>query len=171
MAIDKSAQLRPLVLDASVAINLLATEQPWKILAALQFCAHVPEQVLDEVGRCPVTRRHYDEAKHPFRISPNVKVVTLSPAEIDHFVDVAQYVGDGEAASIALALNRGLPLALDDRRARTIALQRDASARLIWTTELLRDRALAAAFSKDDIEGFFSAAIKHARMYVPKQDG
>lgn len=169
MSTKRGAPLRPLVLDASVAINLLATEQPWAILQALGYCAHVTEHVLGEVVRCPVTKRRYDEAKHPFRISPNVEIATLSGAEVADFVDIAQQVGDGEAASIALALGRGLPLALDDRRARAIALQRDAKAGLIWTTDLLRDPALAATFSNNDIESFFDAALRHARMHVPKQ--
>lgn len=161
-------RLRPLVLDASVAINLLATEQPWTILTALGYRALVAEQVLNEIVRCPVTKRRYDEVKHPFRISPNVEIVALNGAEIEDFVEIAQDVGDGEAASIALALARSLPLALDDRRARKIARARDPNARLLWTTELLRDNALSAAFSAEDIEALFQAALKHARMHVPK---
>jgi predicted nucleic acid-binding protein len=169
MAIERSARLRPLVLDASAAINLVATQQPWAILTALGFRALVAWQVLGEVVRCPVTRKRYDAAKHPFRISPNVEIVTLSAVETEHFIDIAQSVGDGEAASIALALSRGMPLVLDDRRARAVALERDQSVRLIWTTELLRHEALAGVFSRDDIDAFFATALRFARMYVPKQ--
>jgi predicted nucleic acid-binding protein len=160
--------LRPLVLDASVAINLLATGQPWSILTALGFRAHVPEQVLREVVRCPITQRAYSDEKHPFRISPNVEIVQLASAEVEDFVAIAQHVGDGEAASIAVALARKLPLALDDRRARSTAKARDGTIGLIWTTELLRHPTLKAAFSADDIDAFFADAIRHARMYVPK---
>ncbi|MBC7767385.1 MAG: hypothetical protein H7124_01220 [Phycisphaerales bacterium] len=161
--------LRPLVLDASVAINLLATGQPWSILAALDFRAHVPEQVLREVVRCPITKRGYEnDEKHPFRISPNVEIVQLSNAEVEDFVAIAQHVGDGEAASIAVALARRLPLALDDRRARSIAKARGGTISLVWTTELLRNPALKHAFSADQADAFFADAIRHARMYVPK---
>lgn len=168
MASKNRAQLRPLVLDASVAINLLATGEPWAILSALGYRALAPEQVLDEVVRCPITRRRYDEVKHPFKISPNVEVVALAGSEVDDFVAIAQSVGDGEAASIAVALARGLPLALDDRRARAVALARAPTARLLWTMDLLYDRALRAAYSEREIEDFIASAIKHARMHAPK---
>lgn len=162
--------LRPLVLDASVAINLLATGQPWSILTALGFRAQIPEQVLGEVVRCPITKRAYSDEKHPFRISPNVEIVQLVSVEVDDFVNIAQHVGDGEAASIAVALARRLPLALDDRRARTIAKARDGSVDLVWTTELLRHPKLRTTFSAHEADAFFADAIRHARMYVPKVD-
>jgi len=166
--VESGERFRPLVLDASVAINLLATGQPWSILTTLGFRAYVPEQVLSEVVRCPITRRAYSDDKHPFRISPNVEIVQLSSAEVEDFVAIAQHVGDGEAASIAVALARRLPLALDDRRARTIAKARDGAICLIWTTELLRHPRLKAAFSADEADAFFADAIRHARMHVPK---
>lgn len=166
--VDRREGIRPLVLDASVAINLLATGQPWTILTALGFRAHVPEQVLREVARCPITKRAYSEDKHPFRISPNVEIVQLASTEVENFVAIAQHVGDGEAASIAVALARRLPLALDDRRARNIAKARDGAIDLVWTTELLRHPRLRAAFSADEANAFFADAIRHARMYVPK---
>jgi predicted nucleic acid-binding protein len=46
-------------------------------------------------------------------------------------------LGDGECASIAAALNRGLPLAIDDNRARKKALARDPSLRLLDTVGLV----------------------------------
>lgn len=167
MANEPRLRLRPLVLDSSVAINLLATERPWEILAALGYQACVAEQVLGEVARCPITKHKYEHARHPFRLSPNVDIVRLNDVELEDFVEIAQSVGDGEAASIALAIARHWPLALDDRRARVIARRREPGLSLKWTTELLRAEAVVATFSSDEVGAFYAAALKHARMYVP----
>lgn len=156
-----------LVLDASVVINLLATERPWEILSCQGASAVVPEQVVAEVRRCPVTRKAFDDKRHPLRISPNVSVEALSLAELDLFVDLAASMGDGEAASITLAVSRGFSLAIDDRRARKIAGTRFPALRLWWSTQLLRAREVKSAFSKEEADGFVEAAIQLANMYPP----
>ena len=168
MASEKHRTLSPLVLDASVAINLLATERPWEILSCQGFRAFVPEKVVGEVSRCPVTKRVFDQSRHPIRISPNVDVVELTHAETAVFVTLAQSLGDGEAASIALAMSRRLPLALDDRRARAIAREHDGEIVLRWTTELLRAAAVIDTFAVGEPEAMFQAALTRARMYVPR---
>lgn len=157
-----------LVLDASVVINLLATGRPWEILSRQGASAVVPEQVVAEVRRCPVTKKAFDDKRHPLRISPNVSVEALSIAELDLFVDLAAFMGDGEAASIALAVSRNLSIAIDDRRARKIAGARFPALRLWWSTQLLRADGVKAVFSKEEAEGFIEAAIQLANMYLPE---
>ena len=61
-----------------------------------------------------------------------------TPADLTVFAELkALRLGDGECASIAAALNRGLPLAIDANRARKKAVARDPSLRLLDTVGLM----------------------------------
>lgn len=159
----------PLVLDASVVINLLATERAWEILACQGVRGAVTPQVIGEIRRCPVTQRSFDPERHPLRIFPNVESLVLSAAEIELFVDLAAEVGDGEAASIAVASMRKLSLALDDRRARSLAAKRFPSLPLVWTTQLLRAPQVHVAFPDGESALLFKMARERARMFVPTE--
>ena len=60
------------------------------------------------------------------------------PADLTVFAELkALRLGNGECASIAAALNRGLPLAIDDNRARKKAVARDPSLRLLDAVGLM----------------------------------
>lgn len=158
---------RLLMLDASVVINLLATERAWEIVTCQGMRPAVTPQVIAETRRCPVTKRPFDQVQHPLRTSPNVEVLSLSERELELFVELAAELGDGEAASIAVAKERALPLALDDRRARKLASSRYPDLELIWTTQLLNDPAVIATFPLDAAV-FQKLARDRARMYVPE---
>src|SRR5690242_19524143 len=93
-----------LVLDTSVWINLLATEQPWTILDALNVFSIAPEEVVREIRTNPVTKQPYPTDRHPLR-THNVEVVKLNLEELDIFLalvsqDSVDSLGDGEAAAI-----------------------------------------------------------------------
>src|SRR5579862_276045 len=119
-----------LVLDTSVWIKLLATDALEPILRALAVPCHAPEQVVAEVRRHPVTGVTFLADNHPLRqMSPTVTIVSLDSAELDVFLEIVgapagEALGDGEAAAIAVALSRGLDLAIDDRKARRILAER-----------------------------------------------
>jgi predicted nucleic acid-binding protein len=67
-----------------------------------------------------------------------VEITLDTPAELQVFGELKTLrLGDGECASIAAALNRGLPLAIDDIRARKKAVARDPSLRLLDTIGLM----------------------------------
>ncbi len=67
-----------------------------------------------------------------------VEITLDTPAELQVFGELKSLrLGDGECASIAAALNRGLPLAIDDIRARKKAVARDPSLRLLDTIGLM----------------------------------
>lgn len=167
------AAVEKLVLDASVWINLLATEQPWTIIHALGMQCLTPEDVLREVKRDPITRQTYSFDKHPFRRQPNVEIVELSAEELDLFVelvarDSVEALGDGEAAAIAVARMRQCAVALDDRKARRIVQSRYPEMRILMTVDILLHRGVRARLGEEASESAFAKAIKFGRMYVPK---
>lgn len=115
-----------LVLDTNVCINMLATEAVADLLGGLAIPCLVPAPVLAEVTRDPVTRATLPDVGHPLRgHAPRLGVVDLTVPEVDLFLDLVgapapDAIGDGEAAAIAVAVHRGLDIALDDRKARRI---------------------------------------------------
>ena len=115
-----------LVLDASVWINLLATEAMEAILGALAVPCYAPEQVVMEVRRHPATGAAFSPESHPLRqMAPGVSILSLEGNELDLFLEIVSApsgdaLGDGEAAALVVAASRGLDLIVDDRKARRI---------------------------------------------------
>jgi predicted nucleic acid-binding protein len=67
-----------------------------------------------------------------------IEITLDTQADLTVFAELkALRLGDGECASIAAALNRGLPLAIDDNRARKKAVARDPSLRFLDTVGLM----------------------------------
>lgn len=75
-----------------------------------------------------------------------LQVVSLEPLEVDIFVDIASRtrLGDGEAACIAIALNRRIAFVSDDRAARNFLRSLRGDAELIDTPGLLKGWAATA---------------------------
>jgi predicted nucleic acid-binding protein len=113
----------PLLLDACVAINLAATDRLQQIaqttrvtfLLARQAAAeagHLRDMTDGEITLTPIGLSQYDSA--------TLKIVSLAQPEYSLYVELARTVDDGEAATIAIAVTRSLPLATDDRKARRV---------------------------------------------------
>ena len=67
-----------------------------------------------------------------------VEITLTTPTELQFFAELKTLrLGDGECASIAVALSHGTPLAIDDIRARKRALERKPSLRLLDTVGLM----------------------------------
>jgi predicted nucleic acid-binding protein len=166
---------RGLVFDTSVWINLLATEQPWTILSALNTHCVTPDEVVREVKRDPVTQRSYPQDKHPLRQQPSVDVVQLEGQELELFFslvgqDSEDALGDGEAAAIALARLRHYAVALDDGKARRIVRERYPETSILMTVDILRDRSVVALLGVEGSKAAFHKAKQFGRMHVPKSN-
>jgi len=163
-----------LVLDAAIWINLLATEALQTVLDGLAVPCHAPEQVVAEVTRHPVTGVTFPKGGHPLRgMAPQIEVSPLDDSELDLFLDIVgapapDGLGDGEAAAIAVAANRGLDVVLDDRKARRIARERFPRTRTCWTVDLLRSQSLLSSVGARQAEAFFEKARRFGRMHVPR---
>jgi predicted nucleic acid-binding protein len=162
-----------LVLDASVWINLLATDAIDAILAALAVPCHAPQQVLMEVNRHPVTGAAFTTDRHPLASLNGVSIVALAGAELDLFVDIVgapmgEGLGDGEAAAIAVAVSRNLDLVIDDRKARRIVRERFGQVQTHWTIDILRAQSVVSAVGASLAEEYFARAKRFGRMHVPR---
>lgn len=165
---------RGLVLDASVRINLLATEAMELILGALALPCHAPEQVVMEVKRYPATGVVFSAGNHPLRqSSPSIAIISLEGEELDLFLEIVgapagDALADGEAASIAVAARRGLDLVIDDRKARRILRERFSQVRAYCTVDLLRADTVVSALGRHLADECVAKARRFGRMHIPR---
>jgi predicted nucleic acid-binding protein len=162
-----------LAIDASVWINLLATEQPWTIVRALGCTCIAPEEVVGEVRRNPVTQQAYSCEHHPLRKQANIEVVRLRGEELDLFLSLVarsspDALGDGEAAAIAVGRVRRCAVALDDRKARRIARERYPDMSLVMSVEILQHPTVLNRLGAEESAIAFEKALQFGRMHVPK---
>ena len=131
-----------LLLDACVMINLAASGVPLRELASRNQVAFAMVSVaareafyvraLDDRDR----REEINVAHHVRR--QEVTLVDLGNDELPTFVDLARHLEDGEAASLAVAVHRRMPLATDDRKARRLSQARTPAVEIVTTAGLLR---------------------------------
>lgn len=162
-----------LVLDASVWINLLATDASEAILGALGIPCHAPEQVVSEIKRHPATGVSFPSHDHPLRHMPGVSILSLEGNELDLFLEIVgapagDALGDGEAAAIAIAASRGLDLVIDDKKARRILRERFGQVRTYWTVDLFQSRSVIATFGRTLVDEYYARALRIGRMHVPR---
>ncbi|MGW4291749.1 hypothetical protein ACWEH1_01640 [Micromonospora chersina] len=113
-----------LLLDACVAINLVATDDLVEISRALGTTFLMVDQAASEIGylrdevRGEIVKTPIDMAD--YTRTGEMQFVSLNDDELVQYVELAATVDDGEAATIAVARSRGLQMATDDRKARRI---------------------------------------------------
>lgn len=164
---------RKILLDACVAINLAATGNLDHIASTLQVTFAIAAQAADEAGYLrdiiggqtvltPINLRQYE----PGEI---VEILELTPTELELYIDLATLVDDGEAATIAIAIQRHLDLATDDRRARRLCQERHL-AEPLRTVSLLRAYADAANLADDQIQQILTSVRERASFQPPRSD-
>lgn len=113
----------PLLLDACVAINLAATDRLQHIAQVIGVTFTLARQAAAEVGHLrdmadgEITLTAIGLSQYD---STTLEIVSLAQPEYSLYVDLTQMIDDGEAATLALAVRRALPLATDDRKARRV---------------------------------------------------
>ena len=130
-----------LLVDACTAINVLATRRWDEVFAAGGWRPVLPQQAASE------TLYVYDEDGER-EVVDLPGMVASGLLEIWHPVDdeIAEMLrytvrlGPGEAAALAIARARGLPLSTDDRPARRAAAENPA-VRVVSTAELMHEWA------------------------------
>lgn len=159
------------VLDTSVWINLLATEKANRIIEALGKAIVLPPQVLRELRYDPVSNRPFDNLDHPALKIPLVKRSALVGDEIALFLDLVAAsrpngLGDGEAASIAIAVHRRAVIAVDETKARRIISERFPTLSIVRSVDILNDESIIRALGVAEAQECFAKACRFGRMHT-----
>ena len=163
----------PLVLDASVLINLSAAGNCEGILAALPNRFQMTEQVAAEVRRGRSRQSvSAGTAYQPVNLSQRLETVSIRADAVKVFQDLVsgpgpQTLGDGEAATISFANEEGATAVTDDRKALRICNARFPDLRTASTMDILTHRRVFSVFGEDRSADLVFEALQKARMRVP----
>ena len=165
------------VLDACVLLNLHATGRIADILAALSRSVLVSSYVASETlwhcgsgTNCDGTVGREVVALEPLIRSGLISVVDLTSGEEEQFLAFAQHLGDGEAASGAIADGRKGAVATDDRKARRIFAQHAPAVITVGTSTLLREWEHKAKLPLADMAAALRAIRTGARFQPSATD-
>lgn len=161
----------PLVLDASVAINLNATGSCVRILRAIPN----PVVILDIVSR----ELEAGRAKGRSDADVVAALVTSGRAEIaslcadceGNFLAMvcgggSTTLDDGEAATIAWAIAHGGTPIIDEKKGLSICKDRFPTVQAATTADILAHDKVLAEFGRDDLSDAIFNALTAARMRV-----
>lgn len=161
------------VADASVVINLIATQCPRTILDALPNFFAVPEQVALELEAGLRTGHNDVDSLNRLVAAGLVEIVRLSNPGLQHFTTLvsgpaAQTLDDGEAATIAYALEHSAIALVDERKAIRLCSDRFDSLSTGYTVDLMMHPAIKAALGPIGLADAVFNALYYGRMRVPK---
>jgi predicted nucleic acid-binding protein len=165
-----------IVLDACVLLNLFAAGRVEEILRSLSSRCLVSGYARREalwylvlVDQAGGTMERREIELEPLIAAGLVEILDLTQEEQDTFVELAQELGDGEAASGALAIGRSAAVATDDAKARKVFARRIPPLSVVGTVALLRSWEARAAVSRTDIAATLQA-IRLGARYYPRGD-
>jgi predicted nucleic acid-binding protein len=169
--IDPSALF---VMDASVAINLSATGLAAEILRALPNKAAVTSVVMSELKEDRRTGRRDAEIILALAKAGLMVIAPLSDIQGQHFESLVigrgvDTLDDGEAATVAYAVEAGAVALIDERKANRICEVRYPALRLGCSVDLLCHDAVAAAIDTARLANGIFSALQDARMRVLPQ--
>jgi predicted nucleic acid-binding protein len=162
----------PLIADASFWINLVAGGRAADIIRVLPTRPQIPRIAVEELERGRDKGRQTAAALSDLIKSGLVAVTDLPESAEEVYLSlvagpVSQTLDDGEAATLALALNFGAIAIIDERKAINVARRRFPELRIASTTELLLSDVVRLVFSYEELGCVFYAALRDARMRVP----
>jgi predicted nucleic acid-binding protein len=160
-----------IVVDASVMINLCACGVGREILKALPMRLMIVREAVGEVTIDRRTGRADDQILAGFLSDGLVEEGHLNEAGEDIFAalvigDAAETLDDGEAASIALALTRGLPVVIDESKANGLCVRRFPELLRLSSGDLFLHDAVAFRLGEAAQGQAVFNALQLARMRV-----
>lgn len=164
-------QRTALVLDASVIINLLATGYAGPILHALAVPLFVTDTVVHEVGQGAANGRPERALLAALINDQVVTVKELTGSALEDFYGMvsghtSSSLGDGEAATLALAYRNGFFAAIDEKKATRISAERFETLKLVTTVDILASPPAQESLGKDTLANATLRALQRARMQV-----
>jgi len=166
----RANNLHPLVIDASVAINLLGTGRPADFLHILGQRVIIEETTYREVDRNPFNGNSGHDSLDHLVSKGLLHLERLSDEGYELFLELTgasspDDLGDGEAATIAHStIIGGIPL-LDEKKGSRIARERGLT--VMSTLDLFRSQRILRAMRRDELADTVYAALIKARMRVP----
>lgn len=163
----------PLFLDTSVVINLVASRRIEDLRRALNRPFVVEEAVMGEMKRDP--RDGSDGTLLMRKLTGDLvlKLTRLDDAQGEHFLRlvgalVPDDLGDGEAATIASALENGSAV-IDERKARRIIARDFPALQTFCSLDLLCSEQAYLAMGTDGVHGAVTCALRDGRMRIPPE--
>jgi len=158
-----------IVLDASVLINILGSGSPADLLAAIGHQLIIPEPTLAEVSFDPSAKQPAAARTVELIEAGLLTAVPILGEAARLFSLLAAEMGDGEAAAVAYAIETEAFVAIDDRKARRVALPLIRKEPAFFTLDLLlSDQVVSTCGKAFALDAVFQALV-NARMRVPHQ--
>lgn len=161
------------VLDASVAINLLGTGVSQDVLSVVPWRVVIERRAHREIRRHPIDGCDHAAELPKWELNDWVGTVSLRADMRQAFNELTtgsliKTLDDGEAATIAYAVGdseRTVPV-IDEKKATKIFQQRWPNRQLLETADIFRALVEAGLVSKRFASDAVYSALTHARMHV-----
>lgn len=161
--------LTPLILDASVLINLHASTRGGCILEALPNDIHLAEIVAAELEHETSKANGEQQFIQDLVSTGKARLVALNEHEyrvFDGLVSGSPSLGDGEAATIAISIcQRHLPI-IDERKGRLLAQAHLFGKCPGWSLDLFRHPRVVAALGTTEAVDALYLALRDGRMRI-----
>jgi predicted nucleic acid-binding protein len=160
-----------LIADTSVAINLNATGCAAEILQALPYRVAVVDVVLGELEFGRQRGRRDADLTAALIAGKHIEVVVLGKIGLGHFEQLvvgaaAETLDDGEAATLAGALELGGTAVIDEGKALRICSSRFGGLATASSLDLLGHPAVCKTLGHDRLAEAAFLALREARMRV-----
>lgn len=160
-----------LVADASVVINLNASGVAAEIIAALPERMILADVVADELEEGMRKGRGNANYLQSLTAAGLLQIRPLGDKGFIHFEGLVagpanETLDDGEAATLAYALERGATAVIDERKATRISALRFPGLQLRTTVDIFARPEIQHALGKKRLADAVFSALKEARMRV-----
>jgi len=165
---------RVLVLDASTTLNLLGTGCAAPVLRLIGRDVVMADMAAEEVRRDPLTGAPGQPAVAALEAAGLLRRVSLSNAGYTTYLALVgatepmDSLDDGEAVTVAHALDINATVLVDERKATRIARALMPSRLALCTLDLLSCPAVTAGLGDARVADMVSSALMCARMRVPE---
>ena len=162
----------PIAVDASVVINLNATERPSTIFRSIPYPIVVVEQVALELEAGKRHGRNDHDGLDALVARSDIDRVRLGSCGLRDFFGLVsgpavQTLDDGEAATIAYALAHNAIALIDERKATKLCAERFKSLLTGCTVDVLLHPEVEKALGRNGLTEAVFNALYFGRMRVP----
>ncbi len=161
-----------LVVDASAVINLNASRSAAEILHVLPYKIVIVDVIRQELETGRERGRRDADLTNSLVGTKDLEVVSLADSEWTHFEGLvtgtaAETLDDGEAATIACAIERSGVAVIDEDKATRICVLRHPSLLIASSLDLFGHPMVCEALGPERLAEAVFLALRDARMRMP----